>query len=166
MVRADGLINGTDPEIEFCEDLANAEEKYVTSMRARAQKAKSMQIFRISPQFSEVNAFIERANGFETPVKGEMVVYPIIKSSPVNRDLKIISRWAVAVLPEERLLLTLCEPSYDYAVRFFGAQGEVIYECTIRLECSTASMEFPRYPARIGVNVDTIKDLLRPFLKS
>jgi hypothetical protein len=161
MLRADPPIDGSSPASVFYEDLAKAEAKYLTSMRARAQKANSMQIFRISPRFSEVNAFVERANGFETTLKGEMVVYPIIKSSTVNRDLNMISRWAIAVLPEERLPLTLCEPSYGYAVRFFDAQGDVIYECTICLKCSIASMEFPRYPSQIGVNIDTIKELLK-----
>ena len=151
------------PSTKFYKALDKLEDDYIAGMRTLAEKAAEARIYQIDPNPSEADllrAYPEN-EFFVFSTTGGKSVYHVQKTSDAEKDPEKIVAWARAVLPPEDHALAMCVPTPGFAIRFLNGDGSTIYETTICLECHSAAMEFPRYSARIGIDVERMKNLLK-----
>ena len=159
---ADFRLNAdTAAEVEFFSSLQEIEAKYVKSIRNSLTKAIRVEIYRIDPEFKTNNdPFGKDTSNFRIRGRDDEIEYEILKRFESLEKPDQILVWSELILPREELAFAMCVPHPGFAIRFFGAGDAILYETTICLKCHSATMNYPKYESRIGIDAPKITGLL------
>ena len=161
-LQADERGIDTHPDAVFYRALAEIEVEYIKGMRALSEGAAQVIVFQIEPTPIEVDPFKDYSDNeyFVLSKLQQQTAYRILRRSVIKDDDKM-KQWADVILPSEDHLMAISRPLPDFGIRFIDSEGATIFQTTFSMKSYSASLYFPKYSSRIGIDANVVKNLLK-----